>query len=110
MPVNRMTMERMTMSIESSFASNASPSKMCLFVKWLKTGNESVVSRIASIKEITHNMADSERNCIMIRERLPPVIFLMPTSLALFKELAILILIKLMLAIKRIKTAIAIKR
>ena len=61
-------------------------------------------------KATTRMIDDSNRNWKMICLLLPPMIFLTPTSFALFNEPAMLILMKLIAAINKIKTDIPKKR
>ena len=76
----------------------------------LNKGKLRFVNTIASKKAAKQTMADSYKNWKMICCLLPPVIFLTPTSFALFNEPAMLILIKLTAAINKNKQGNAEKK
>src|SRR5688572_3267448 len=69
----------------------------------LNKGRPAYTSKMDTAKDRKQIIDDSQKNCRIICCLLPPVIFLTPTSFALFNELAILILIKLIPAIIKIK-------
>ncbi|MNQ75054.1 hypothetical protein D3C85_898340 [compost metagenome] len=78
--------------------------------RWLKAGNEISSKAMAITTAINVSTIDSVKNWIINEVRFAPMVFLMPTSLALFSDLAVAMFMKLMQAIKRMPKARPTKR
>src|SRR5580704_7187904 len=76
---------------------------------WLKKGNNASATKTAIIAAARVTMTDSIKNWAMRYFRGEPNTFLMPTSLALFEDLAVERFMKLIHAINKIKIAMAEK-
>jgi hypothetical protein len=78
----------------------------CFLAISLKNGRSNSAINKANINEINVSRIDSPKNCLAICDLVAPITFLMPTSVALFADLAVARFIKLIQAIMRINNAI----